>query len=95
MTLKVSVEDGKYTVVMGEDNRLHALRHGEEWRDLIGDGLIYSLAAEVESLRERIKELENCLFGIDSTLSNWSWGYDGDCGITSEVEEIIVGVMKR
>ena len=52
--MKVTVGDGKYTVT-DEDGRFKALRYGEEWRDCTGDGLIYTLAVEIESLR---KELE-------------------------------------
>lgn len=58
-TLNVTVGDGKYTVIQGQDGRLRALRYGEEWRDCCGDGLIYTLAAEVEKLREQIKELSS------------------------------------
>lgn len=52
--LRVTVYDGKYTVVQDADGRLHALRYGEEWRDCVGDGLILALAQEVETLREAL-----------------------------------------
>lgn len=51
-TVGVTVENGKYTVKQDADGRLTALRYGEPWRDCCGDGLIYALAAEVESLRD-------------------------------------------
>ncbi len=59
--LHVSVYDGKYTVIQAADGRLRALRHGEEWRDCVGDGLILALAQEIETLREAttIAQLEN------------------------------------
>jgi hypothetical protein len=50
--LKVTVGDGKYTVLFDENDRLSALRYGEKWRDCCGDGLILALAYEVEELRE-------------------------------------------
>lgn len=50
-TLRVEIEDGKYTVIQEADGRLLALRYGEQWRDLTGDKLVYALAAEVEKLR--------------------------------------------
>jgi hypothetical protein len=52
--LCVTVGDGKYTVKQDATGRLTALRYGEPWRDCCGDGLIYTLAAEVETLREEL-----------------------------------------
>lgn len=52
--MRVDLERGKYTVVMEQDGRLHALRYGEEWRDLVGDKLVLALAQEVELLRSVI-----------------------------------------
>lgn len=52
---RVTVYDGKYTVVWGEGVPMHALRYGLEWRDCIGDGLILALAQEVEELRTRLR----------------------------------------
>lgn len=57
--LHVSVENGKYTVVLPKDGSLKALRYGEEWRDCCGDNLIYYLAFELNELREKLKELES------------------------------------
>ena len=48
--LRVSVADGKYTVVH-DSAGLRILRFGEPWRDVTGDNVIYSLAAELEALR--------------------------------------------
>lgn len=52
----VDVDNGKYTVV--SDPYLRALRHGQPWRDLTGDNLVYFLAAELQAARDKIKELE-------------------------------------
>ena len=57
--LRVTVDDGKYTVIQQADGRMRALRYGEEWRDLTGDGLICALAHEVESLRAKYAEMFN------------------------------------
>ena len=51
--LKVEVNN-KYTVVQMKNGSLKALRYGEEWRDCTGDGLILSLAQELESSRNFI-----------------------------------------
>lgn len=53
----VSVNDGKYSVVMGTNGSLKALRYGEPWRDLTGDNLVYWLAVELREARLRIEEL--------------------------------------
>ncbi len=55
--LNVPVADGKYTVLVAADGRLKALRHGEEWRDCVGDGLVLALAQEVEELRNELQKL--------------------------------------
>lgn len=55
--LNVSVDNGKYTVIMEADGRLHALRHGEPWQDLTGNNLVYFLAAELEAARKALSEV--------------------------------------
>lgn len=57
--LNVSVDNGKYTVIMEADGRLHALRHGEPWQDLTGNNLVYFLAAELEAARKRLAEVHS------------------------------------
>lgn len=44
---KISVADGKYTVIIDE-GKLTALRYGGPWRDY----LIYWLAVELQNARE-------------------------------------------
>jgi hypothetical protein len=56
--LQVEVNDGKYTVVIHDNGRLEALRHGESWRWLTGDNLVFCLAAELYEAREKIIRLE-------------------------------------
>lgn len=69
---RVSVEDGKYTVVMQSDGGLRALRYGEPWRDLTGDKFIYCLATELRDARqdrdevlEALRELEWACSGVE------------------------------
>jgi hypothetical protein len=50
--LKVSVDNGKYTVIMAQNGSMKCLRYGEEWRDLTGDGMVLALAQEIEALRK-------------------------------------------
>ena len=47
---RIDVDSGKYTVVI-DGGSLTALRHGEPWRDLTGDKLIYWLAVELRDAR--------------------------------------------
>ena len=69
---RVSVEDGKCTVVMQSDGGLRALRYGESWRDLTGDKLIVWLVAELRDARqardevlEALRELEWACSGVE------------------------------
>ncbi len=50
MTQRVELDGGKYTVIRENDGRMHALRYGEPWRDLVGDNLIYWLMVEIAVL---------------------------------------------
>jgi hypothetical protein len=52
----ITVEGGKYTLVLDPAN-FHALRHGEPWRDLCGDGFVMALGHEIEALREILGDL--------------------------------------
>lgn len=55
--LNVSVDNGKYTVIMEADGHLHALRHGEPWQDLTGNNLVYFLASELEAAQKALSEV--------------------------------------
>lgn len=57
--MNVTISNGKYTIIQDGDGKLKALRYGEEWRDCTGDGLIYSLAAEIQRLREKYENPRN------------------------------------
>jgi len=56
--IRVSICDGKYTIVQDATGRTSVLRNGEAWRDAVGDGVILGAAYEIEELRERVEELE-------------------------------------
>jgi hypothetical protein len=52
--MRVDIADGKYTYIF-EEGRASALRYGQPWeRDVVGDKLLYCMAAEVESLRQQL-----------------------------------------
>lgn len=56
--MKIELDNGKYTILLEEDSKkpykFEALRHGEPWRNLVGDNLIYFLC-------QRIIEQENTI----------------------------------
>lgn len=50
MTTSIELAGGKYTVQHDHGTNLKALRHGEPWRDLTGDGLVLAMAQRIEEL---------------------------------------------
>lgn len=58
MKQEISVNDGKYTVVL-DGGKLSALRYNEHWQDLTGDNLIYWLSIELQEARNYFGRLTN------------------------------------
>ena len=57
---KINLYDNKYTVIEDLNNGVFkALRNGEEWRDLIGDGLSLSMIQKIQELEEENYILKN------------------------------------
>lgn len=53
------LEDGKYAVVFDDETgALKALRHGEPWRDLAGDKLVFALFSAVQELQRDLNSLK-------------------------------------
>ncbi len=50
--ISIKLDEGKYTVIQEEGESIKVLRHGEEWRDCVGDNLIYFLVEEIKRLQE-------------------------------------------
>jgi len=55
-TTRIDLDGGKYSVLHENGANLRALRHGEPWRDCIGDNLVFALASEVEEFH-RLRDL--------------------------------------
>ena len=56
--------DGKYEIILNQapdDYQFKCLRHGEEWRDLVGDGMVLALVQTVEQLRAHVAEVKDLL----------------------------------
>lgn len=51
--------DGKYRVQFFKTGEFYALRHGEYWRDLCGDGLVLALVQEIDDLKNQLKEAQD------------------------------------
>ena len=72
--MQQSYDDGKYTVTFNDKNgELKALRHGEPWKDLSGDKLIYCMLAahadaqaEIARLRSALEEINRTTFDDDA-----------------------------
>lgn len=56
---KINFYDKKYTLVLDEKGKLSALRYGEVWRDLTGDGLVLAMFNEISKLNSDIVGLKN------------------------------------
>lgn len=57
--MRVDIEGGKYTYVF-EDGRARLLRYGEpSRRDVVGDKVIYCMAAEIAKLRQQLSAAQS------------------------------------
>lgn len=56
--MRAKFEDGKYEVIWDEPKRrFYALYYGEEWRDLVGDKLVFAMLQYVCSIQETVNQL--------------------------------------
>ncbi len=63
MTYTIKLAGEKYTVSHDNGLNFHALRYGEPWRDLTGDGLVLAMAQRIEELEMVMRDV------LDGTLS--------------------------
>lgn len=57
--IRIDLYDGKYTYIREADgSKQRALRYGEEWRSLVGDGFVLAMAQEIGELGERAEKAE-------------------------------------
>jgi hypothetical protein len=59
--MNIVLENGKYTIIQNIQPKYEfkALRYGEEWRNLTGDGMILALCHRIEELEEEIQRMKN------------------------------------
>lgn len=69
---KITIDGGKYTIVneLNDGGGLRALRNGEEWRDLTGDGMVLAMYHEIEQLQTQISEADSLLSGAHDLMDN-------------------------
>lgn len=60
----IELEDGKYTIIHDNGNNFRALRYGEEWCSLVGDGLILAMAHQIEDLQEQVNYLKTQKYSV-------------------------------
>lgn len=48
------------------------------------DGMEY----ENEELKAEVERLRNAIRVIEEKTQNWSWGWEGDCGISNAISRI-------
>lgn len=69
MTVKtIELEDGKYTVSHDNGSDFHALRHGEKWRDLTGDGLALAMVHKIDDCQEQAQRNLNRAIDAETEL---------------------------
>lgn len=81
MTNKTQINlcDGKYTVIHSNGTDFHALRHGDRWRELTGDGFVLALVQEIESLQEEVASLKTQIAdNPDMSLHTATWITEGN-----------------
>jgi hypothetical protein len=81
--MKTEIKVGEYTVIHENGTNFHALRHGEQWRDLTGDNLVLALVSRIEQLEklwtEPTKDMVNAGLGeVQRIAEEWdeSWDFD-------------------
>jgi len=58
MSEKIELAGGKYTVIQYDNHTMEALRHGESWRDLTGDNLVYYMMQKILDLQKQLEDKE-------------------------------------
>ena len=72
MNKAIKLDNGKYTIVYDETNSFpeKCLRYGEEWRNLVGDNLIFWLCQRIKELEEEIDDMNETLEYYDDNFGN-------------------------
>ena len=71
-TPSILVCDGKYRFYVS-NGCLHADRHGEHWRDFIGDKAVHALFDELSAARDEIARLKGRVEGLEKDAARYQW----------------------
>ena len=94
----IELENGKYKVIdeLGKESpRFYALRDGEEWRDLTGDKLVYSMFCEIIRLKEKLLELSPKFYEKNMEIIRASNSVIGLCNKLLELDYKDVDSYKK
>lgn len=88
---KLDFEGGKYTVIHENGCNFKALRYGEEWRDLVGDGLVLAIVQEHEDVLVENQRLRQALKQIIEIEFEQ---YGGDWDEIEQAQEIAKSALE-
>lgn len=60
---RIKVGDGKYELIFNNGS-FKALRHGKEWRDLLGDGMVLALFQRIQELEVKCATMTDLINGL-------------------------------
>lgn len=69
----VSLENGKYTVSHDNGVDFKALRYGEPWRSLTGDGLVLALVQHIEALEIKNDKFKKAYTILSEPYNEKEW----------------------
>lgn len=75
---RIDLVDGKYTLTHDNGADLRALRYGERWLNLSGNGLVLAMAQEIEHLREQSAIQKTTIEALETLRPHWAQGYTTD-----------------
>ncbi len=90
----MKLDNGKYEIIFENELPIKVLRNGEEWRNIIGDNLIYLLINKIYNLNNGINELINKYecekddIRNDYEFMEWEPMYNFFQGVIHELENL-------
>lgn len=99
--MKTEIKVGEYTVIHENGTNFHALRHGEQWRDLTGDNLVLALVSRIEQLEKLWVEPNKSMVHagiaeVQRITEEWdtAWNFDLSEVTDSEASDMAVFTLQ-